>query len=111
MRFALQASLTGIVGTVTSPAGHWLEGKCVLRLMVAMGLLLLVGGCGRFVYVAPETPAEIAGVLGGPQFSEVEEIAQEGNLDNLDGCWGSYRVEGGRPMPSPTTSPGRISAS
>lgn len=67
-----------------------------MRLTVAMGLLLLGAGCTNFVYVAPEVPEEIEAVLGDPQFSEVAEITHEGNLDNLDGCWGSYRVEDGQ---------------
>ena len=57
--------------------------------LICVGLCLFVGGC---VWQTPDPPKEIAAVLADSSFSEVVEVTHQGNLDGLEGCWGSYRV-------------------
>lgn len=57
--------------------------------LVCLGLCLGLGGC---LWQTPELPKEIAAVLADSAFSKVVAVTHQGNLDSLDGCWGSYRV-------------------
>ena len=60
------------------------------RLLCA-GVCLTMGGC---FWSPPEIPPEIAAVLAEPAFSEAADVTHQGNLEDLEGCWGSLRVIG-----------------
>ena len=51
---------------------------------------LLLGGCTEAV-----VPPELRAVLDDPSFSKTAEVIHQGNLENLAGCWGSFRVVDG----------------
>ena len=53
------------------------------------GVCLIVRGC---FWSPPEIPPEIAAVLADPAFSEAADVTRQGNLDDLEGRWGSFRV-------------------
>ena len=58
-----------------------------MRWIPIVCLLLAVPGC-----VDPVVPDELKAVLDDPSFSEVPDVTHQGDLDSLEGCWGSYWV-------------------